>query len=162
MAGAKPLPSLHDWTSMGVTSAEPTLDRPRKSPEGPTSRRDRLSTLAGAVAGPASIVIAVLMVLRAFAFQGRISIQYPDVLPFWLPTYCFLGKSLAAGHIPAWNPHVMGGIPFASDPQSGWLYLPAMLLFALLACGTALRWFIVLQPLMAGLGLYASLRTEWL
>jgi hypothetical protein len=145
---------------MGITRVEPNLDRPRRPPARAASRRDPLNTLAAAVAGPAAIVAGVLIVLRAFAFQGRISIQYPDVLPFWLPTYCFLGKSLAAGHVPAWNPHVMGGIPFASDPQSGWLYLPAMVLFALLSCGTALRWFIVLQPLTAGLGLYAFLRTE--
>ena len=48
-------------------------------------------------AGPVLIVGAVLVVLQHFAFDGLISRQYPDVLPFWTPTYCFLGKSLAAG-----------------------------------------------------------------
>ncbi len=69
-------------------------------------------------AGPLLIVVAVFVVLKGFAFTGRVSTQHPDLLGFWLPTYCFLGKSLAAGHLPAWNPHVMGGVPFAADPQS--------------------------------------------
>jgi hypothetical protein len=35
-----------------------------------------------------------------------------------------------------------------------------MALFSLFSCGTALRFFIVLQPLLAGLGLYWFLRKE--
>ena len=70
------------------------------------------------------------------------------------------GGEPAAGHIPAWNPDILGGTPFAADPQSGWMYLPAMLLSATLPCGAATRWFIVLQPLIAGLGMYAFLRSE--
>jgi hypothetical protein len=102
----------------------------------------------------------VLVTLNAFAFAGRITSQHPDVLPYFLPTHCLMGKSLIAGQLPAWNPFAMAGAPFASDPQSGWMYLPVMVLYALLPCGAALRWFIVLQPLLAGLGLYAFLRTE--
>src|SRR5438093_9554449 len=84
----------------------------------PSGWSARLAT----VAGPLLICGAVLLVLNAYAFRGLISIKQPDLLPFWFPTWCFLGKSLAAGHIPAWNPHVMGGVPFAADPQSGWGY----------------------------------------
>jgi len=115
-----------------------------------------------AAAGPALIVAAVLVVLRGFGFGGRLSSQHPDILAFWLPTYCFLGRSLVAGHVPAWNPFVMGGVPFAADPQSGWMYLPAMALFTALPCDLAMRWMIVLQPLLGGLGLYAFLRSEGL
>jgi hypothetical protein len=112
------------------------------------------------LAGPLLITAAVLLVLREFVLGGTVSIPHPDVLPYWLPTHCFLGRSLAAGHIPAWNPHSMGGAPFAADPQSGWMYLPTMALYATLPCHAALRWFVVLQPLLAGLGLYAFLRKE--
>jgi hypothetical protein len=111
-------------------------------------------------AGPLLIAAAVLVVLHGFVFGGRVSSQHPDVLAFWLPTYCFLGKQVAAGHIPSWNPFVMTGVPFAADPQSGWLYLPAMLLFTALPCHVAIRWMIVVQPVIAGLGLYAFLRAE--
>ena len=44
------------------------------------------------------IVGAVLAVLHSLAWGGQITIQHIDVLPQWLPTYCFLGRSLAAGH----------------------------------------------------------------
>ena len=102
----------------------------------------------------------MLVALNAFAFRGLLTSRHPDVLPFWLPTWCSLGKSIAAGHIPTWNPAVMGGIPFAADPQSGWLSVFPMALFSALPCDVAIRMFIVLQPLVAGLGLYAFLRSE--
>src|SRR5436853_202033 len=57
-----------------------------------------------------------------------------------------MGSTLASGNIPAWNPHVMTGIPFAADPIHGWMNLPAMVLFTLLPCGTA----IAFGPMAAG------------
>jgi hypothetical protein len=115
-----------------------------------------------AAAGPLLIVAGVTVVLHGFVFESSVSSQHPDILGFWLPTYCFLGKSLSAGHLPAWNPHVMGGVPFAADPQSGWMYAPAMLLFSALPCGVAMRAMIALQPVLGGLGLYGFLRREGL
>jgi hypothetical protein len=112
------------------------------------------------VAGPILIVAAVLVVFHDFAFGGKITAQHHDILTSRLPDYCFLGQSLAAGRVPAWNPHVMGGTPFAADPQSGWMNLPAMLLFSALSCDVAIRWFFVLQPLLAGVGMYLFLRSE--
>jgi hypothetical protein len=120
----------------------------------------RLVPALRSAAGPASIVVGVLVVLRDLAFAARLTTQHVDILTFWLPNHCFLGRSLASGEIPAWNPHVMGGVPFAADPQSGWMYLPAMALYALLPCHRAAVWFITLNPLIAGLGMYAFLRTE--
>lgn len=115
---------------------------------------------AGVAGGPALIVASVLIAMRGFAFADLLSNQHPDVLSFWLPRSCLLGRSLAAGHVPLWNPFEMAGTPFAADPQSGWLYLPWMLLSWLLPCGAGLRAFIVLQPILAGLGLYWFLRKE--
>jgi hypothetical protein len=118
--------------------------------------------VAVTLAGPGLIVLAVAVVLHGFVFQGRLSTQHPDVLAFWTPTYCFLGKSLAGGHIPGWNPFAMGGVPFAADPQSGWMNLPAMALFAVLSCGVAMRTMLVLQPILGGLGVYWFARSEGL
>jgi hypothetical protein len=118
--------------------------------------------LAVALAGPTLIVISVLVVLHDFAFGGKISSQHVDLLAYSLPLQCFMGRSLAAGHIPAWNPYSMAGAPSAADPQSGWTYLPAMLLYSVLPCGLAMRWFIVVQPIIAGVGLYLFLRSEGL
>src|SRR5438105_73269 len=114
------------------------------------------------VAGPALVVVAVLFAMRGFVFRNFLSDQHPDILAFWLPRWCFLGHSLKAGHVPLWNPLQFAGSPFAADPQSGWLYAPVMGLFSTLGCATALRMFIVVQPILAGLGLYWFLRTEGL
>ena len=126
----------------------------------PPGAAPRWMGTAAAVAGPALIVAAVLVVLHRLAFGGMMSDQHPDLLPYWLPTYCFLGEGLAGGHVPDWNPHVMAGVPFAADPQSGWMHLPAMLVSSVFPCGTSLQWLIVVQPIIAGLGLYWFLRGE--
>jgi len=115
-----------------------------------------------AVAGPALIVLWVLVALRGFAFVDLLSNQHPDILSFWLPRSCLLGRSLASGQVPLWNPFEMLGTPFATDSQSGWLYLPSMLLSWLFGCGGGLRAFIVLNPILAGLGTYWFLRREHL
>lgn len=125
--------------------------------------RIRLRTgrgFAAAVAGPAIIVMSVLITLRGFAFHADLTNHHPDILAFWLPRYAFLGRTLAAGHIPLWNPFEMAGYRFAADPQSGWLYLPAMAFFSWLDPGRAMRTLIVFNPLLAGLGMYWFLRKE--
>jgi hypothetical protein len=118
------------------------------------------SVLRLALSGPALILLTVLVVLHDFAFGGMITTQHADILTQRLPDHCFLGRSLAAGDLPTWNPHVMGGTPFAADPQSGWLLVPAMLLYSVLPCDVAVRWYFVLQPILAGLGIYWFLRNE--
>jgi hypothetical protein len=122
--------------------------------------RSGLVRWAAPLAGPTLIVGTVLFILRSFAFRQLLTVA--DVRTVYLPWYCYLGKSLAAGHIPTWNPFSMGGVPFASAPESGWGYLPPMLLFTGLGCGTAIRWMIVIQPILAGLGIYWFLRSEGL
>jgi len=113
-------------------------------------------------AGPALIVATVLIVLNGFWLRGRLTNQQVDILAFWLPHWSALGEALRAGHVPTWLPNQFAGVPFASDPQSGWLYLPAMLLFTILPAARAMEWFIVTQPILAGLGLYWFFRHEGL
>jgi hypothetical protein len=115
---------------------------------------------AAAFAGPLLIGACVLFALRGFVVDGSLTNQHPDLLTMWLPRWTFLGGSLAAGDLPLWNPFEMAGYRFAADPQSGWLYAAPMLLFASLPPGAALRAFVVLNPLLAGLGLYGFLRAE--
>src|SRR5438128_3715705 len=103
------------------------------------------SRVLPAAAGPALIVACVLFAMRGFLFRDDLTGQHPDILSFWLPRFCYLGHTLQAGHVPLWNPLQFDGVPFASDPQSGWLYGPVMGLFSTLSCGTALRMLIVLQ-----------------
>src|SRR5438093_10712508 len=72
-------------------------------------------------AGPALILGFTLFAFRGFVFHDRLTNEHPDLLAFWLPRWTFLGRMIAAGHVPVWNPFEMAGYRFASDPQSGWL-----------------------------------------
>jgi hypothetical protein len=112
-----------------------------------------------ALAGPLLISSSVLVILHRFV-AGRLFPLQVDIRAQWLPYFCFFGRSLREGHLPAWNPHVMGGLPSAADPQMGWLNLPAMVLFGTMPCDTALRWYLLIQPIVAGLGMYWFLRSE--
>src|SRR5436190_10108605 len=111
---------------------------------------------------PVLIVAANLVVLHGFWLHPRLTTQHVDLLAHWLPRWCYLGGALAAGHVPTWLPYQFGGLPFASDPQSGWLSAPVMALFPFLSCGRALGLVIVANPVIAGLGLYLFGRNEGL
>lgn len=74
------------------------------------------------------------------------------------PWYDYLGERLQAGEIPAWNPYQFGGAPFAGDPQSGWMYLPAMLFFTAFPLSLAVPFFLIFHLALAGLATYALAR----
>jgi hypothetical protein len=78
-----------------------------------------------------------------------------DTATAFFPWYTFLGEQLRAGHVPVWNPHQFSGAPFAADPESGWMYLPAMLAFTLLPLDAAIRAHLLFHILLAGLSTYA-------
>ena len=141
-----------------------TATRPQRDP----SRADEppppstVRRLLNAAAGPTLIVGSVLIALRGIAFLPNLSDQHPDILSFWLPRSCMLGRAIADGHVPLWNPFEMSGTWFTADPQSGWLSLPVMASSWVFGCGGGLRALIVLNPILAGLGLFWFLRKEGL
>jgi len=128
--------------------------------EAPPGQPSRWRPLGSAVVGPGLIAACVLFALRGFVFSPLLTNQHPDILAFWLPRLSFLGRSIASGHVPLWNPFEMAGTRFAADPQSGWLYGVPMLLFSTLSPGAGMRAFIAINPILAGLGLYWFLRKE--
>ncbi len=71
------------------------------------------------------------------------------------PWYSLLGSQLRSGNLPLWNPYMFSGTPFAADVLSGWMYVPAMVLFTLLPFAMAVKAFIVSHLLLSGLGVYA-------
>lgn len=144
---------------MGTLQRELERAAPGEAPETGGSRRARA---LAALLGPAVIVASVLVALRGFAFSNRLTYQHPDILSFWLPRSCLLGRALRAGHVPLWNPYEMIGTPFAADAQSGWLSLPTMVASWAFGCGGGLRAVIVAYPILAGLGLLWFLRREGL
>ncbi len=141
-------------TAVATTESPPDL--------APSPSRDAVRRLSVALAGPALIVAAVLVAMRGFVLAPLLTNQHADILGFVMPRLCFLGDNLAAGHVPLWNPFLQAGTPYAADPQSGWMYLPPMVLFTALPCTIAMRAFIVMQPLLAGLGLFWFLRKDGL
>ena len=143
-----------------MKTEEPITVQPGRAMRG-RARGFRIPGFVTALAGPSLIIASVVFVLNRF-LAGRLFPLQTDIRAQWLPYFCFFGRRLREGHLPAWNPHVMGGIPSAADPQMGWLNLPAMALFGTLPCDTALRWYLVLQPIVAGLGMYWFLRSEGL
>ncbi|MEX2315168.1 MAG: YfhO family protein, partial [Thermomicrobiales bacterium] len=74
------------------------------------------------------------------------------------PWYDFLGERLRASEIPGWNPYQFAGAPFAADPQSGWTYLPAMLLFTALPLALAVPAFLTMHLALAGFATYGLAR----
>ena len=139
-----------------------TATRPQRDPTraGEPPPPSTVRRMLHAAAGPALIVGSVLFALRGIAFLPNLSDQHPDILSFWLPRSCMLGRAIADGHVPLWNPFEMSGTWFAADPQSGWLSLPTMASSWVFGCGGGLRALIVLNPILAGLGLFWFLRKE--
>ncbi|MDP9473446.1 MAG: YfhO family protein, partial [Chloroflexota bacterium] len=106
--------------------------------------------------GPAADVAAILTLLALTAITtwdlvlgGTMVGQ--DSAAFFYPIFSALGERLAAGDIPGWNPHQFAGIPFAADPESGWMYLPAMLFFTALPLVAAAKTWILFHLLLPGL-----------
>jgi hypothetical protein len=81
-----------------------------------------------------------------------------DLFTFFLPWYTFLGERLRDFAVPGWNPHLFSGTPFAGDPESGWMYLPAMLFFSLLAPLAAFKGMVAFQLAVAALSTYLFAR----
>jgi hypothetical protein len=119
---------------------------------------DRIPNRLQSLAGPLLIVALVLVIRRDIAFHHALPTS--DLTRLWLPTYDFLGRRLAGGHIPGWDPNLFAGRAFAADPQSGWMYAPPMMLFSLIDAGWAMRVMVLMQPVLAGVGLYGFLRAE--
>jgi hypothetical protein len=114
---------------------------------------------AARLADPALAGLAMILTAAAqphlFAAETLVSL---DTATQYYPWYAYLGQSLRAGHVPGWNPATFSGTPFAANPLSGWTYVPAMLLFALLPLTQAVRLYLLLHPLLAAGGAYTLAR----
>jgi hypothetical protein len=81
-----------------------------------------------------------------------------DLLTAYIPSYAYLGEQLRQFNLPAWSPFQASGLPFAGDPQSGWMYFPAMVFYTFLAPATATKAVMAAHLLIAGLSTYAFAR----
>lgn len=101
---------------------------------------------------------ALILLLDRELILGRLWLGMDTATAFY-PWYSFLGAQLRAGQIPSWNPYQFAGTPFAGDPESGWMYLPAMAFFSLLPLEAAARTHMLFHLVFAGLSTYALARS---
>ena len=140
-----------------MRSAGATQERgpgPRPSAE---SHRILAPAVADLIAIGALLIITAVVAANRFAFDSWLTRM--DLLTFFLPWYSFLGDRLREFAVPGWNPHLFSGAPFAGDPESGWMYAPAMAAFTLIGEATAaFKGMVVLHLVIAGLTTYAFAR----
>ncbi|HZG68178.1 MAG TPA: YfhO family protein, partial [Herpetosiphonaceae bacterium] len=76
-----------------------------------------------------------------------------DLLLEYYPRRLIATQMLREGHLPLWNPYVLGGMPLLADGYSALLY-PLSVLFVLFPVAYAFGWFALLHLMLAGLAAY--------
>lgn len=103
-----------------------------------------------------------ILILTGLVSWHRLWLQnglaHLDIPTFYLPWYAFMGDHLRHLDLPGWNPHVFSGTAFAGDPQSGWMYFPAMIFFTFLDAVRAYEVLLIFHLALAGLATYAFAR----
>ena len=82
----------------------------------------------------------------------------PDVISQIYPWKKITIDSMRLGQIPLWNPYSFSGTPHAANYQSA-VFSPFNVLFFILSFIDAWSVFILLQPLLAGLGMFLFVRS---
>jgi hypothetical protein len=100
--------------------------------------------------------VAVPFVIALPFLSGSIFL-FRDILTYCMPQQAYAAKVLAQGHLPQWNPFVMGGIPFLAEPGTGVFY-PLNLVFHVMPPWRAATAFVLLHFAVAGLGAYLLAR----
>ena len=103
------------------------------------------------------LVLALILVAFGYLTVGGVLVGQDSATQFY-PWYGFLGEQLRQGRIPEWNPAQFSGAPFAADPQAGWGYLPAMIIFSALPLVAAVKVFLLTHLILATSGAYVLAR----
>ena len=98
----------------------------------------------------------VLIFYSPILFGGKF--LWEDFVEQEFPFRTFATSSLAAGHIPQWNPYVFSGMPFIADIQVAFWY-PVNMLQSLFVSGghlspVIMQWFIILHYFIAAAGMF--------
>lgn len=109
-------------------------------------------------------LVALALLCAAFYWDvlllpaGRI-VASNDLSNMFLPWLRFAVSTLQQGHLPLWNPYFFSGSSFIANPQPALFYPPTWLVL-LMPVTRALGWIVVLHLWLAGVGMYAWLRSE--
>ncbi len=110
-------------------------------------------------------LLILLLVVLAFFWPLLIGGQWiprggGDLVSFIWPMYRYAARSLRAGVVPLWNPHLHSGVPFVADNQSGVFYPVNLLVFAVFGepSYALMEALVVFHVWLAGAGLFALAR----
>jgi len=107
----------------------------------------------------AAAVLAAVVALQALeVVLGQGLFFSHDLKHHHFPWRSWAAEGWASGSIPLWSPEVGNGFPLMADGQTGVLYLPNIVLGALLPVQWALSWSLLLHQWWAGLGAYVLVR----
>jgi hypothetical protein len=110
------------------------------------------------------LVLPVLWLAPLLGGFGQIhnapGAEYSDLTIAHWPSAEFLRQSIIQyDEIPMWNPHALGGTPFAADPLSG-IYYPPLWLALVISPPLAFNILFVLHLAFAGVGVFLLARDE--
>lgn len=146
----------------GGTRSDATVDRAGVAPGALVDESGSApSSASGSVWSDGLSIGVILLVILGISVHHYVFddwLSSKDRVSFFLPMYGYLGDRLSALDVPAWNPYVQSGAPFAGDPESGWMYFPAMLTFTLLNPIMAYKAMMTVQLLVAALSIYPLAR----
>jgi hypothetical protein len=139
-----------------------TVDEAPASASAESSASDELDPAARRFGRLDALFIVSLLALIAFVswvrFWHRPGLGDWDIMSFYLPWYGFLGDQVRHLDVPGWNPYLFSGSPFAGNPQSGWMYFPAMILFALFNAALAFKLFFAFHFALGAISSYLLVR----
>ncbi len=100
-----------------------------------------------------ALIFAVLVILWApDALLGLDTYWHHDLRTHHYPWRMWAAATWLSGELPLWAAGAANGYPLLADGQTGVLYPPTMLLFALLPGPLAMAWSVLLHHWWAGLG----------
>jgi hypothetical protein len=106
---------------------------------------------------PVAALGALWFLLFRPAVLGRATFYLRDLFFYFEPLLTEAGRQIRAGQFPAWNPASGCGAPLAADPNAGVFFPDSLLVAALGADPSAVRWILLLRllalPLLAGAAL---------
>jgi hypothetical protein len=107
---------------------------------------------------PVLYALVVVWLFRAFIFSSDMLFG-EDTLSLGYMARKFYADALRSGSFPLWNPLILGGTPFLESLAGGDSLYPTSLLLLIMEPHRALGWKLVLHIFLAGLFMFAWVRT---